>query len=125
MDGQTVVIEKLELKVAPKVQTRTDVLRRYPRITAHLICQSGGYFTPESAAGAILDTLYGCECWCELYMHYARFGKPLLEVQREDLQRVIAGRHYHTGYMANYRTARGLVAQVAAYGEPPQMLMSW
>jgi hypothetical protein len=31
-----------------------DAIRRWPRIVAHLIAESLGYFTPEGAANALL-----------------------------------------------------------------------
>ena len=39
-----------------------EVARRYPRLVAHLICDSLGYFTPQAAASAqgrdVVDATY-------------------------------------------------------------------
>src|SRR5512147_1580768 len=86
----------------PKVRTPEDVMRRYPRLTAHLICQSLGYFNPRAEAGAILCWSKREPYWCELYIHYARGGKSMLDVLREDLERAISMRDSHHGFMADY-----------------------
>jgi hypothetical protein len=47
-----------------------DVCARYPRIVSHLIAESLGYFTPESAANAIQHYQVGRAFYCEMYDHY-------------------------------------------------------
>jgi hypothetical protein len=46
-------------------ETTDEFIRRYPAVTAHLVAERLGYFTPESAAMAGLDGLHGRENWCE------------------------------------------------------------
>ena len=48
----------------PRATARDDILRRYPRLVSHLICESLGYFTPEGAAGAILAVIQNQSCVC-------------------------------------------------------------
>ena len=36
-----------------KIRNQSDVIQRLPCLVAHLICESLGYFTPQSAANAI------------------------------------------------------------------------
>ena len=42
-----------------------DVMRRYPRITAHIIAESLGYATPTRAALILNDAKHRRENWCE------------------------------------------------------------
>lgn len=48
-----------------KPQTPDEFMRRYPRITGHIIAESLGYATPGRAADIGLDGLHGRENWCE------------------------------------------------------------
>ncbi len=49
------------LKLAAKEHlTRDDTMQRYPRLVGHMICESLGYFTPESAANALASYIKGC-----------------------------------------------------------------
>lgn len=48
-----------------------EVLQRFPRLVAHLICESLGYFTPLSAANALLHYRENQPFWCEWYIHIA------------------------------------------------------
>lgn len=56
------------LRIAPEVMTQEDVAKRWPRIVAALIAESLGYFTPRSAANAVLSHKlkkgFGCEYYC-------------------------------------------------------------
>ena len=45
--------------------TAHDVMRRWPRLTAHLIASSLGYATPTCAARILKDAKEGRENWCE------------------------------------------------------------
>lgn len=93
-------------------------MRRYPRITAHIISESLGYATPIRAAGIGLDGLHGRENWCEYV--YACFERDALAC----LQRAIRNRHYHKGYMAEYKLARRLVDRTLEDGSEPTFA-SW
>ena len=119
---------------------REQVLRKYPRITAHLICESLGYFTPLCAAGAIQAHLEGTPCYCEWYSHMTGcrgkrlvdrgekvdWGKLALQVGLDTLRNAIAGRRRHNGYMAEYKQALALVkAELERSGCTSNMLASW
>ena len=92
-----------------------DVLKRYPRLTAHLVCQSLGYFSPLSAARAILDHATQTSNACEWYIHMAGNGRSLLQVNRDTIAQAFRSRRSHRGYMADYPTARRLVE---TYSQP-------
>lgn len=114
------------LKTRPLPQNISEALNRWPRLTAHLICHSLGYFTPEAAANALLDHKRGHPCFCEWFVHMAQSwdaGK-VLEVGRKTILRAFQGRHHHYGYMAHYPQARALVEQVRRGGEGP-VFASW
>ena len=113
-------------KTAVTPTTIKEALDRWPRLTAHLICESLGYFTPEGAAHAILSYKRGKPYCCEWYIHMAQgFNREkLLEVGRKTIERAFRGRRHHYGYMAHYPQARALVEQVRAGGEGP-LFASW
>ena len=97
-----------------KPQTQREVLQRYPALTAHLVCHSLGYFSPEAAANMILDHIKGRSPACEWYMSMATKDRSLAQINRDTIDRAIRMRHSHQGYMADYRTARRLVEAAAA-----------
>jgi hypothetical protein len=115
--------------------TTEDVLKRWPRLTAHLICQSLGYFTPRSAANAIAHHVAGERFGCEWYWDWATkwkasakldkpFDEVLRDVGREVLQRAFCDRHIHKGFMADYRVAWALVERSRqGLGDP--LFASW
>ena len=114
--------------------TKEDVLRRWPRITAHLISESLGYFTPNSAAGAVLAFKFGKPYFCEWYSDWAHkrtVGGPgccsnhaaLVEVGEIALRSAVADRHRHKGFMADYGQAMACVA-AEKLGRGP-VLASW
>jgi len=98
--------------------TIKDVMIRWPRIVAHLICHSLGYATPSCSARIILDYKQGRENWCEwIYSCYDRQPKPAIEW-------AIKNRHTHHGYMADYGYAYALVMRAIEQGKEPE-LASW
>jgi hypothetical protein len=120
--------------------TRTEALKRYPRLCAHLICDSLGYFTPLKAADAVAAHLEKRPCFCEWYDHMAGFRmrrapasaprmpyeQALMEVGRDALARAFSGRKGHRGYMASYNQAINLVkAELADAGCTSGRLASW
>ncbi len=114
---------------SPKNQQ--EVLRRYPILVSHLICASLGYFSPESAANALLAYIQGRPNFCEWYSHLAGGMHPpgfeedkLLEVGRQVVEGCFLWRRNHTGYMASYQQARLLVEHVRRGGEGP-VFGSW
>ena len=82
------------------METSEEIMRRYPRITAHIIAESLGYATPTCAARILRDAKHRQENWCEwIYSCYKR--NALRAVQNS-----IRNRRHHTGYMAEYRLAK-------------------
>jgi hypothetical protein len=106
------------------------VLRRWPRLVAHLICESLGYFTPRGAANAIIAYREGVPFACEWYCYLAegrgdRFATDaLLEVNRYVLTTAIRRRAQHRGYMADYDRAIALVRRELETGRGP-IFSSW
>ena len=104
--------------------TLDEVLSRYPRLAAHLICESLGYFTPHAAANAIKHHALSRPFACEWYVHMAGWGRDaLVAVNRETVAAAFRHRGRHQGFMADYRRARELVRQALA-GQAPE-LASW
>ena len=109
---------------APPPGSPAETMRRYPRLTAHLICESLGYFTPKSAANAILQHRQGREFGCEWYSHMASGDRSLLQVGADTLQAAFRRRRNHRGYMAEYARARTMV-QMELAGDPGPTFSSW
>lgn len=110
--------------------TPYDILERWPRICAHLICESLGYFTPVGAALALKHAKMGEAYSCEWYSDINRrrgldlFDEEGLKTVTQDVLRwAIQGRHRHKGFMADYHLARKVIEQELA-GQGPQ-LASW
>jgi hypothetical protein len=82
-----------------KHETAEESMKRYPRITAHLIAESLGYFTPRAAGAAGLDAIHERKNWYE-YIHTCFNGDA-----RACLERAIKNRHGHKGYMKKGRLA--------------------
>ena len=105
---------------------RRRTLLRYPRLTAHLICQSLGYFTPGCAANALRHYKNAEPFWCEWYLAQAGnqlSAAPVVEAGRNTLHAAIRQRHAHQGYMAEYCQARvAILQELAGHGHP---LASW
>lgn len=110
--------------------TPEEVMAKYPRITAHLIAESLGYFTPKSAAIAIIKAKQNEPFFCEWYTDCARrYGElydreAVKRVTVEMLPQAIELRHSHRGSMASYKMAKQIVdATIENQMEP--MLASW
>ena len=109
-------------------------MRRWPCLTAHVICQSLGYFTPDGAALALIQHKRGQPYHCEWYwaangFEQGRqledeFDRDLLDINRNVIKAAYERRHHHTGYMAEYARAKALVERQLAGGEGP-MFASW
>lgn len=101
-----------------------EVMKKYPRIVAHLIAESLGYFTPKSAAIAIIKAKNSEPFFCEWYSDCARrYGDMwdqdnLCRVTKEILSQAIECRHSHKGYMASYRQAKRIVDKAIEGFEP-------
>ena len=120
----------------PTPTTALETMARYPLLTAHMICESLGYFSPTGAANAILAHIQGQSNACEWYLHMAAppppasyGGKPpprrtLQEVNRATLARAFSARRHHRGPMAEYARARALVERELA-GGVSNLFQSW
>ena len=95
-----------------------NIMRRYPRITAHIIAESLGYATPTTAALILRDAKHVRENWCEWI--YSCYNRDALRA----VQDAISKRHSHSGYMAEYRLARAFVDRAIEDGKEP-LLASW
>lgn len=90
--------------------SQREVIVKYPRLVAHLMCESLGYFCPLSAANAIAAYINNETFACEWYVHMAGGSREaLLEVNKRTIKRAFENRHRHKGYMADMNYARQLV----------------
>ncbi|MDP2661316.1 MAG: hypothetical protein Q8R28_11375 [Dehalococcoidia bacterium] len=119
--------EQLHVCARPRAKTADDVLRRWPCLVAHMVCESLGYMTPRAAANAICDVVERRSNWCEWYYSWAgqrfsellekehrkarpgEFDETIKAIGEEVLKNAISRRKYHTGMMADYPMARALV----------------
>ena len=95
-----------------------EVMKRYPRLTAHIIAESLGYATPTCAARILKDAREGQKNYCEWI--YSCFGGDPLPAVRN----AIRNRHYHEGFMAEYKLALALVRHAIETGDEP-LFGSW
>jgi hypothetical protein len=115
-------------KFALEHMTNEEALARWPRLIAHMMCESLGYFTPGSAANALIHYKNGKGFWCEWYTHMAggynddEIKKVGARVVKDAFER----RHRHKGYMADYGYALKLVmTEVKRPGTTSGMLAGW
>lgn len=95
-----------------------EIMKKYPRIIAHIIAESLGSATPSSAARILKDAREGKKNYCEwIYSCYTT--NPLRAVQDS-----IRNRHYHKGFMCDYKLAYALVKKAIEIGEEP-LFGSW
>ena len=95
-----------------------DTMSRYPRITAHIVAESLGYATPSCAARILKDAREGKKNYCE-WVYSCYTTDP-----QKAVHDAIRNRHYHTGLMADYKRALGLVKRSIETGDEP-LLGSW
>lgn len=108
-----------------KENDATTMMKRYPRLVAHMICQSLGYFTPFRAAQAVAYYKDNKPYFCEMYSHSVHLrskhltGKEndffnrdiIMDVQKDFIDYSFKSRHNHKGYMSDYITARKLIVK--------------
>lgn len=83
--------------------SRDEIMKKYPRITAHIIAESLGYASPSCAAAILCDAVENKKNYCEcIYSCY--YGDPLLAMKS-----AIRNSHHHKGFMAEYKLALALV----------------
>jgi hypothetical protein len=128
---QLQVEARVQVQPAGKPQTWGEVMQRYPCLVGHMICVSLGYFTPQSAAGALLAYIEGRPYSCEWFTHMGGMYKgewpsdeKLLQVGKEVVEQAFRGRHHHKGYMAHYPQAKALMDHVRGGGKGP-VFASW
>lgn len=101
---------------------RDEALRRWPRVVAHVICESLGCLSPIGAAGVVSGAYTGY--WPEggsEYMDHCHYGDCA-----RALGNAVYGRRYHSGFMAEYRQARLLVAaEIKGNTDPVVLFGSW
>jgi len=99
--------------------TPREFMKRYPRITAHIISESLGYATPTTAAIIGLDGMYKRKNYCE-WIASCYNGDAC-----RALQDAIRNRHHHEGYMAWYSTRALPLVRRAIEKEEEPILASW
>ena len=98
--------------------TTEIVMRRWPRLTAHVICESLGYATPSCAARIIFNHKMGQPDFCE-WIYSCHHGDPTPVVKS-----AFRDRRTHHGFMAEYRQAKALVEEALKSGREPDFA-SW
>lgn len=116
-----------------KETTQRQVLKRYPLLIAHMICESLGYFTVGCAANALAAYIDGESFSCEWYSHmcHCRTGEyfnreETRKIGREVLALSFRNRHRHKGPMAEFKAAISQVkAELEHQGCTSGMLAAW
>lgn len=109
---------------------KKSIMARHPRLVAHLICESLGYFTPTTAARAVERHQVNQPMFCEWYDSMVRpepgesYNDAAIRVGRRTLKHAIAQRHLHKGFMSEYQAAIRLVRAAIEKGDPCTF-MSW
>ena len=92
-------------------------MKRWPRLCAHIICESLGYATPALAARIVMDAKALRQNWCE-WVYSCYKGDPVPVVKD-----AIRSRHYHRGPMSEY--LRGLAAVCKSLQGDEPLFASW
>jgi hypothetical protein len=100
------------------VTHRDAIMRRFPNIVAHIICESLGYATPIHAASILQRAIQGDPDYCE-WIDACYKCNPVKPV-RDSIHR----RHHHTGFMSSFKMARALVQHYLDNQREP-MFASW
>jgi hypothetical protein len=101
-----------------KAYSTKEIMKKYPRITAHIISESLGYATPSCAAVILKDARDEKNNYCEWI--YSCYGSD----PKKAVQDAIRNRHHHEGYMAEYKLALSLVKRAIETGDEPEFA-SW
>ena len=109
-------MERTEFRIA--VMNQRQITKKWPRITAHIIAESLGYATPESAALILKDAALRKPNYCEWIDACYKTDA------RKAVEGAVRNRHHHQGYMASYRQALAIVQHVNQ-GNPGPTLASW
>ncbi len=95
-----------------------EIMKRYPCITAHIIAESLGYATPSCAARILKDAREDRENYCEWI--YSCYTSDPVKAVRDSIK----NRHYHRGFMCDYKLAYSLVKKAIETGSEP-LFGSW
>jgi hypothetical protein len=113
------------------LQTPEEYVAKYPNLTAHLICESLGYFTVTTAGRALLAYKQNEPLACEWYSHMSSCrGKGMFDdnelrrINKDVISAATTTRHNHKGYMSDYKYAKALVDKFNDTGYQPG-LASW
>jgi len=95
------------------LETAEQIMRRYPRITTHIICESHGNILPSAAAQILMDTR----------ARRANLASPVTASLKRDpmlaVRDAIRRRHQHRRDMLNYETVQYVVSRAIQTGEEP------
>lgn len=113
--------------------TKREILRRHPRLIAHMMCASLGYFSVSTATYALQCYIEDRSCACEWYSHmcmcrgHGMFDEAeLVKIGAEVVAGAFRNRHSHTGYMAEIKHAKAQVAaELQREGCTSDMLAAW
>jgi len=95
-----------------------EIMKKYPRITAHIIAESLGYASPSCAAAILRDSIQGKSNYCE-WIYSCYDANP-----KKAIQNAIKNRHNHKGFMAEYKLALALVNRAIETDDEP-IFGSW
>lgn len=120
-------------RIPLKNHTTEMMLARFPRLIAHMICESLGYYTPQSAALALREIAQGRPSWSEMMMHFTEghitqlladgkirrnlegyitredYEAAMIDTGRRFLADTLKHRKHHTGFMSSYSNARAII----------------
>ena len=119
-----------------KPRTAQEQMRRTPRLVAHLMSESLGYFSPTAAALALSYHRAGLPDFCEMYSAYAGDDREhpsfdpdkLIAVNRKTIALAFMNRRRHQGFMVQPHrgSAYGMVlASVESDGRNEPALGGW
>jgi hypothetical protein len=98
--------------------SQEQILRRYPRLCAHIIAESLGYSTPNHAATLLKRAYLRLPDWCEwIACCYKNNAAQMLA-------NAIDRRHHHHGYMSSVKAAQEIIRRQLESGKEP-LLASW
>lgn len=106
------------LSKRPNLNTVGAVLRRYPRVCAHIICESLGYATPTRTASILKAVIDRQKHFCEWIA--ACYGCDPVPAVRN----AIVTRRFQKGDMADQETTLSQVRSVVKAGQEPDFV-SW
>lgn len=106
------------MDTTPQPRGAEYYLRKYPRICSHIIAESLGYATPLTAALILKDAKEGKPNYCE-WIYACYDADPRVAVNN-----AIRNRHYHRGYMAEYKLALKIVRRAIDDDQNP-VFASW